>query len=107
MLEENMIRWRNSVQTEAREEGRVEGRVEGRLEGRLEGMQRLLLKQLKLRFGPLPLPVRRQIREISSMAELEGLAGRLLPAASLWSATDDGWPRASPPRASAGPLACG
>jgi hypothetical protein len=71
MLGENMIRWHNSVQREAREEGRV------------EGMQRLLIKQLKLRFGPLPLPVRRQVREISSVAELENLAGRLLTASSL------------------------
>jgi hypothetical protein len=38
---------------------------------------------MKLRFGPLPLAVRRQIREISSMAELEDLAGRLLTATSL------------------------
>jgi predicted transposase YdaD len=99
MLEENMIRWRKSVLSEGRrkgraegrkegrekgrEEGRGEGRVEGRKEGRVEGMQRLLLKQMKLRFGSLPLPVRRQIREISSMTELEKLAGRLLTASSL------------------------
>jgi hypothetical protein len=87
MLEENMIRWRKSVLREARKEGLKQGlekgRGEGRKEGRVEGMQRLLLKQMKLRFGPLPLPVRRQIREISSMAELEKLAGRLLTATSL------------------------
>ena len=67
MLEENMIRWHNSVKRE----------------GRVEGMQRLLLNLMKQRFGPLPLPVRRQIREISSVSELEGLAGRLLTASSL------------------------
>jgi hypothetical protein len=46
-------------------------------------MRRLLLKMMKLRFGPLPLAVRRQIREIASVAELENLAGRLLTATSL------------------------
>jgi predicted transposase YdaD len=79
MLEENMIRWRKSVIRE----GRIEGRKEGRKEGEVEGVRRILLKQMELRFGPLPLPVRRRIREISSMAELEDLAGRLLTAASL------------------------
>jgi hypothetical protein len=52
---------------------------------------------LKLRFGPLPLPVRRQIREISSVTELEDLAGRLLTATSLADLGFDS-PDQSPPR---------
>jgi hypothetical protein len=75
MLEENMIRWRKSVLRE--------GHLEGRKEGEVEGMRRVLRKQMELRFGSLPLQVRRRIREISSMAELEDLAGRLLTATSL------------------------
>jgi hypothetical protein len=46
-------------------------------------MQRLLLKQMKLRFGTLSPAVRREIREITSLAKLEGLASRLLTAGSL------------------------
>jgi hypothetical protein len=38
---------------------------------------------MKLRFGTLPLAVRREVREISSLAKLENLAGRLLTAGSL------------------------
>jgi predicted transposase YdaD len=87
MLEENMTRWRKSVLREGRKEGLKRGlergRAQGHEEGRVAGIQRILLQQMKLRFGPLPLSVRRQIREITSMAELEALAGRLLTAASL------------------------
>jgi len=71
MLEENMIRWRKSVLREGRKEGEV------------EAIRRILLKQMELRFGPLSLAVRRQIRRISSITELEELAGRVLTAASL------------------------
>jgi hypothetical protein len=67
MLEENMMRWRNSVKKE----------------GKVEGIQRLLLNLMKQRFGSVPPPVRRQIREISSVSELEDLAGRLLTADSI------------------------
>ena len=74
MLEENMIRWRKSVLREGREEGLKKGR---------DALRRVLLKQMELRFGPLPLPVRRKVRGISSTAELEELAGRVLTAASL------------------------
>jgi hypothetical protein len=44
----------NEFFREAFEEGMEEGRDEGRDEGREEGERRLLEKQARLRFGPLP-----------------------------------------------------
>lgn len=95
MLEENLIRWRKSWerQTTRRIQREVEKEIEKKVrakvlrevkrEEEVAGMQRLLLKQMKLRFGSVSSEVRREIREISSPAKLEELAGRLLTAGSL------------------------
>lgn len=87
MLEQNMMRWRRRVLRETRaqglQEGKAKGLKEGRKEGQVEGMRRLLLKQLEQRFGLLPSWIPSKIDEISSFAELEDLASRLLTAGSL------------------------
>lgn len=86
MLEENLIRWRNKVEKAAKEKGLREGRREGRQEGReevLERTRRILLRQMKQRFGRVPRPVRTQVQAISSLDQLERLADKILVAGSL------------------------
>lgn len=94
MLEENLIRWRNKVEKAAKEKGLREGRREGRQEGREKGRQegreevlertrRILLRQMKQRFGRVPRPVRTQVQAISSLDQLERLADKILVAGSL------------------------
>ena len=60
------------------EQLRQEGRAEGRVEGRIE----LVLKLLTLRFGALPAEAEARTRGLS-MEELDGVAERVLSAASL------------------------
>ena len=43
------------------EQGRREGMQQGRLEGKQEGQATILLRQLQLKFGAVPDPVRRKI----------------------------------------------
>jgi hypothetical protein len=62
--------------------GRAEGRAEGEAKGKAEGEAKILLKQLTVRFGPLPAEVIERIRS-AAPAELELLAERVLSAASL------------------------
>jgi predicted transposase YdaD len=59
-----------------------QGRAEGQAEGRAEGRAELLLKQLALRFGPLPASTEARIRA-ASIAELEVFAERVLSAKTL------------------------
>jgi uncharacterized protein DUF4351 len=75
MIEHNMDRWREGVLRQGRREGRQEGRV--------EEVQRILLRLLERRFGPLPRSVRGEVKRISSLAELERLTERVLEVATL------------------------
>src|SRR5262249_6409952 len=75
MLEETLREWLNGAKRE--------GRTEGRQEGQIEGMQKLLLKQLRQRFGSLSPGLRRRVRAITSAKELGVLAKRVLVAGSL------------------------
>jgi predicted transposase YdaD len=68
---------------EGKREGRQEGKREGRQIGEVEGMRRILLDQLKLRFGAVSLPVRQRVKTIESAAELRALARKVLIASSL------------------------
>jgi hypothetical protein len=79
MIEENLIRWNEQKLRKARQEGRKEGRAEGRLEGR----RAILLRQLELRFGPLPAGVRERVEEISSSQRLNALSEKVLTVGSL------------------------
>ncbi|HEU4412187.1 MAG TPA: DUF4351 domain-containing protein [Polyangiaceae bacterium] len=58
------------------------GKDQGLIEGRLEGEAKVLLKQLALRFGPVPEGVEARVRSASE-AELDRWAERVLTAASL------------------------
>jgi predicted transposase YdaD len=63
-------------------QGRSEGRAEGRSEGRAEGKVEVVLKQLGLRFGPLPDGVEERAR-VATAAQLDALAELVLTANSL------------------------
>ncbi|MBF0293970.1 MAG: DUF4351 domain-containing protein [Magnetococcales bacterium] len=62
--------------------GRLEGRVEGRVEGRLEGKAEMLLKQLQVRFGSVPDPVRERVSS-AEIEELDAWAVKIFQADSL------------------------
>ena len=79
MLEETLIKWRDKVIREERQKARREARREARRDGHRE----MLLAQMTQRFGRLPIPVRRQVEEISSIQELRKLGRKVLRAKSL------------------------
>ena len=58
MLAESIDRWNQKI----REEGRQEGQQEGRQEGRQEWGASMLLRQLRLKFGPLSSEVEARVR---------------------------------------------
>ncbi len=58
MLAESIDRWNREIL----EKGREEGREEGRDEGRQEGEARLLLRQLRLKFGSLEPEIEERVR---------------------------------------------
>src|SRR4030095_79186 len=71
MLEETAREWAKQL------------RKEGRQEGLIKGMQRVLLQQLRSRFGRLPKGVRQQVEQITSIPELEKLTQKVLRSKSL------------------------
>jgi hypothetical protein len=68
-----------------------QGKTEGRIEGRAEGTRELLTRQLNLRFGPLDEHALARLAS-ASIAELEGIAERLLTAPTLDEALGPGEP---------------
>lgn len=58
MLAESIDRWNREI----REEGRQEGRREGRQEGRQEGEAQMMLRLLRLKFGPLDPEIEGRVR---------------------------------------------
>jgi hypothetical protein len=68
------------------EQGLERGLEQGLKKGMEKGMQlvrQTLLRQLKLRFGPLPDAVKQQVQAISSTARLNQIADQILVARSL------------------------
>lgn len=65
------------------ERTRAEGFREGKKEGAKETLRKVLLRQLRGRFGPLPETVKRQVEEMTSVPRLNGLLERVLTASSL------------------------
>ena len=65
-----------------RAKGRAEGRAEGRAKGRLDGERRVLLRQLRKRFGTIPMDVEKRVASATE-AELEAWTDRVLGAATL------------------------
>jgi predicted transposase/invertase (TIGR01784 family) len=78
MLAESIDRWNQEI----REEGRREGLQEGRQEGRQEGEARMVLRLLRLRFGPLDPAVEERVRFADTDRLLEW-GERILTAGSL------------------------
>jgi predicted transposase YdaD len=64
-------------------QGREQGEAWGLEVGREQGKQDTLLRLLYVKFGDLPDDVPKQVQEISSVEELDGLLVRLLTANSL------------------------
>jgi predicted transposase YdaD len=78
MLAESIDRWNREI----REEGRQEGHQEGRQAGRQEGEARVVLRQLRSKFGPLDPEVEERVRSADPDRLLEW-SERLLNANSL------------------------
>ncbi len=82
MFQEMIREHKAEALARGRAEGRVEGRMEGRVEGRVEGGAKLLLRQLRRRFGTVPADVTARIRS-ASMSEVERWGEAILDARSL------------------------
>lgn len=67
---------------QGRQEGRQEGREEGRELGLKEGLQKLLIRQLEERFGPLPKPIKERLAK-ADRTQLEDWGVALVGAYSL------------------------
>jgi len=78
MLAESIDLWNREI----REEGREEGRQEGLQEGNREGEARFLLRQLRLKFGPLEPATEEGVRSADANRLLEW-GDRVLTAESL------------------------
>jgi len=78
MLAESIDRWNR----ELLEKGRQEGLQEGRQEGRQEGEAQVVLRQLRLKFGPLEPETVYRVRSADPDRLLE-LGERVLTAQSL------------------------
>jgi len=65
-----------------RDEGRQQGRQEGRQEGRLAGQQRILINQLRLKFGEQADAFTAAIENMNE-TELDNAAAGILTAESL------------------------
>jgi flagellar biosynthesis/type III secretory pathway protein FliH len=71
MLAENIDRWNRQIREEGMEEGLLKGREEGRQEGRQEGEARVLLRLLRLKFGPLASETEERVRSADADRLLE------------------------------------
>jgi predicted transposase YdaD len=78
MLAESIDRWNR----ELREEGRQEGRQEGQQEGRQEGEALVVLRLLRLKFGPLAPEIEARVHSADADRLLEW-SDRILTAESL------------------------
>ena len=70
--------WRKGL-----EAGIEQGLEKGREQGLREGLREVLLRQLTLRFGPLPVSVRQRVEAIRSVEHLTRAAEQVLVARSL------------------------
>jgi predicted transposase YdaD len=82
MLAENIENLLKKERLEARQEGRLEGRQEGRQEGRLEEAQKILRKQISLKFGDLPTWAQQRLEQ-ATPGQLEDWSVAILVADSL------------------------
>jgi flagellar biosynthesis/type III secretory pathway protein FliH len=76
------LTWAEKLIEQGREQGLERGREQG-LEKGLDLFRQTLLRQLALRFGPLPEEVKRRVAVISSAEVLSQMAEQILIAHSL------------------------
>ena len=81
-VEEALMNWYHQEVERGRKEGRREGRREGERDGELKAARRVLLKQLRLRFGELPAAILARI-EAAELSELDPWTERVITASSL------------------------
>lgn len=74
MIEESIRRWGNKLMKEGREEG---------LQQATDATRKILLQQIRLRFGRLPSAVRQRVEAMSSMQELQALGRKIVLAKTL------------------------
>ena len=53
------------ITTSWERKGRVKGRAEGKVEGKVEGQANILVRQLKKKFGNIPVEVEDRVRNLS------------------------------------------
>ncbi|MBF0624819.1 MAG: Rpn family recombination-promoting nuclease/putative transposase [Magnetococcales bacterium] len=86
MLAETVLEWTKQWEAEGWAKGHAAGQQaglrEGRQEGRQEGEARLLLRQLRRRFGDLPAWVTDKVRT-APLSDLESWGDRIMDAGSL------------------------
>jgi predicted transposase YdaD len=82
MFEENVQEWKQKLLKEGRREGKQEGRQEG-FQRATVVTRKMLLQQMRLRFGRLPSTVRQRVEAMSSMRELQALGRKVVLAETL------------------------
>ncbi len=82
MLAESIDRWNREIREEGRQEGRQEGLQEGLQTGNREGEARVVLRLLRLKFGPLDPAIEERVRSADADRLLEW-GDRVLTAESL------------------------
>jgi predicted transposase YdaD len=71
MLAESIDRWNREIREEGRQEGLRESRQEGFQQGIQEGEAEMLLRLLRLKFGPLALEIEERVRSTDANRLLE------------------------------------
>lgn len=74
--------WSERLEAKGWEKGLEQGLEKGREQG-IEQIRQILLRQLALRFGPVPAMVRQRVDAIRSVDRLTSLAEQVLVARSL------------------------
>jgi flagellar biosynthesis/type III secretory pathway protein FliH len=75
--------WSERLETKGWERGIEQGLERGIEQGREQGLREILLRQLSLRFGPLPASVHQRVDTIRSVDRLTRIAEQVLVARSL------------------------
>ena len=82
MLAESIDRWNREIREEGLQEGLQTGLQKGLQEGRQEGEARVVLRQLRLKFGPLVSEIEERVRSADA-DRLLGWSERILTAETL------------------------
>ncbi|TYO95509.1 Rpn family recombination-promoting nuclease/putative transposase [Desulfallas thermosapovorans] len=69
--------WVKEERAEAEARGEARGRIKGKAEGKAEGKVEAICKYLEVRFGPASAELQRQVRNISSLDELNRIINNI------------------------------